>query len=370
MSLTDKIQNFRTWQKENLGYFAKDVKEVGKDFKDKGIYTLLSAGMAFMPLVNTACDNGVTPEVPEQFITANVKSVNTQVVAENYNGRIENLNEVVTPYNTSGAKLIVKTSSGQPTAYDTIDNAAGDLDSTAGIIKVSVPKGIYQLDADAPDSHQQMSIIEDLNDNYVTHTDLNGTKYAIEINENDKKTYNCYVVPLSVDREKFRWIFQHNNATGTQRLETNKNTLVAVSVDPEYPIPNGEIPAQTIDNYTTIANLIIPKATRNRVRPSIVNADSLNGVQGWEVKVGDYSMPSHGEDMSGDIVLDSHLKLPYKVDRGKMLEEFIPALGARHDWEDQLSAIIENYGTDHAGLNPLGATAIWLVSSVPSGSKF
>jgi len=267
-----EIKKIRAFEK-HLGYFAEDVKTVGKDIKDKGIRAILSAGMAFMPLVNTACDNGVTPEVPEQFITANVKSVNTQLVAENYNGRIETLNEVVTPYDTSGARLIVKTSDGQPTAYNTIDNADGDLDSTAGIIKVSVPKGIYQLDADAPDSHQQMSIIEDLNDNYVTHTDLNGTKYAIEIKENDKKTYNCYVVPLSVDREKYRHIFQNENYGNTQRLETNKNTLVAVSTDPESPIPNGEIPAQTVDNYTTIANLIIPKATRNRIRPNIVNAD-------------------------------------------------------------------------------------------------
>jgi len=74
--------------------------------------------------------------------------------------------------------------------------------------------------------------------------------------------------------------------------------------------------------------------------------------------------------MSGDTVLDSHLKIPYSSVRGGVLEEFIPALGARHDWEGQLSAIIENYGTDYAGLNPLGATAIWLVSSVPPGSKF
>jgi len=57
----------RSFEKEHLGYFGKDVNDVSKDIKDKGLYTILSAGLLALPFVACGTDNPVTPPVDEDI---------------------------------------------------------------------------------------------------------------------------------------------------------------------------------------------------------------------------------------------------------------------------------------------------------------
>lgn len=70
-NLISRVKDFRNdminCEKNNLGYFGKDVKEVSKDIKDKGLYTILSAGLLALPFVACGTDNPVTPPVDEDI---------------------------------------------------------------------------------------------------------------------------------------------------------------------------------------------------------------------------------------------------------------------------------------------------------------
>ena len=78
------------WEKANSGYFGKDVKDVSKDVKDKGLYGLLSAGMVVVPALTIACnpeDNNNT-NVPKDVVY-NITAPLSGVAETSIDGKVQ-----------------------------------------------------------------------------------------------------------------------------------------------------------------------------------------------------------------------------------------------------------------------------------------
>ncbi|MDD5177870.1 MAG: hypothetical protein PHT54_01135 [Candidatus Nanoarchaeia archaeon] len=351
MSLTDKIQNFRTWQKEHLGYFGKDVKEVGKDFKDKGIYTLLSAGMA-MPLVNIGC------EVKDPIIPTN----EAYLAVTNYT--IEKNSDEILP----GSELSIYDAS-DILSKRVADNGAEDLDATRGIIKVKLTPGTYKLDSFAPGTHADMAVFEDSSNNYVAHVDdnlLEKRHGSITLSDEQTKTLNCYMMRDDFDKELYRRIFQHANSTNLQRFPNGTLNLVQ-SVDPADNFWDGTVPQETYDRINDgVAKL--RNATCGKYNINVTNGNDFNG-RGWLVHIGNPELPwnSNDQHMNGDIVLNSEVGLKYNTDMHDILAELVPGLGAGLDAEDGSLVVMTDGGND---LNDFGYRSVKLASRSPIGSKY
>ena len=178
-NLISRVKDFRNdminCEKNNLGYFGKDVKEVSKDIKDKGLYTILSAGMAVLPLVNCGTDNPITPK-NEAFIES-----------ANYTIQMDK-DELL-----GGAELSVYDSSAN--LYKRVaDQSAEDLNPASGAIKVKVVPGTYTLGTFAPGTHADMAVFEDSSNNYVGHVDSRGRNGSITLSDEQTKNLNCYMM--------------------------------------------------------------------------------------------------------------------------------------------------------------------------------
>ncbi|MDD5254423.1 MAG: hypothetical protein PHG05_05010, partial [Candidatus Nanoarchaeia archaeon] len=126
------------------------------------------------------------------------------------------------------------------------------------------------------------------------------------------------------------------------------------------------VPPETYNNINDgVAKL--RNATVGKYNINVTNGNDFNG-RGWLVHLGDYLLPSHGENFNGDIVLNSDVQLKYNTDMPGILEELVPGLGAGLDVEGRsLQDMLDFANND---LSDFGYRALKLASRSPIGSKY
>jgi len=322
-----EIKKIRAFEK-HLGYFGKDVSDVSKDIKDKGLYAILSAGMA-VPLVSTACDtNPVTPEKPRISVTTGELTKNTVV---------------------PGARF-----SANGIWYT--DNGAGDLNKdTPGVIEVEVEPGNYTLDYDIPGTSIGSNLTES-NKNWVAQkTEVDGTRGSISVSGN--VNLDAYGVRQDFDWKTFIDAVNGPEQTHYQwpsmRFRKGNVTMWITTEEKEWPEcdepSENEPTAQAIQSYTLMAQKHLPKLTDYNLNFTIQKGGSKPLTQFMEVAFSKCTNHpgAHGEHYdSQNYITNSIVDLNSDADLADMTQEMYQAVGFVYD--------TKNHGGEYVELDETG----------------